>query len=112
MGRFVEACERIGLKVHPSKSMVMVLGGEEGVECEVCEDGMRLEYVPEFKYLGCVLDDSCTDEIECRRKVVSGRRVSGAIGYLVNARDLQLVGVLGSCKSHYSCLFLYTVVRQ
>ena len=35
----------------------MVLNGEEGLECEVCVDGIRLEYVLEFKYLGCILDE-------------------------------------------------------
>ena len=30
----------------------MVLGREEGLECEACVEGMRLEHVSEFKYLG------------------------------------------------------------
>ena len=46
--------------------------------------------VLEFKYLGCVLNESGIDEIKCSRKVESGRRVAGAIRSLVNARDLQL----------------------
>ena len=49
------------------------------LECEVCIDGKRLENVSEFKYLGCVLDKSGTNETECSRKVASGRRVTGAI---------------------------------
>ena len=49
-----------------------------------------LERVSEFKYLGCVLDESRTDEADCRRKVASGRRVAGPIRPLVNARSLQL----------------------
>ena len=40
----------------------MGLSGEEGLECEVCVDVMRLEHVSEFKYLGCVLDKSSGDE--------------------------------------------------
>ena len=40
--------------------------------------------------MGCVLDESSTDEEECIRKVASGRRVVGAIKRLVNARSLQL----------------------
>ena len=48
-----------------------------------------MEHVSEFKYLGCVLDESSTDEAECHRKVESGRRVAGAIRSLVNARGLQ-----------------------
>ena len=39
-----------------SKSKVIVLDEEEGLECEVSIDGICLEHVLEFKYLGCVLD--------------------------------------------------------
>ena len=44
----------------------------------------------EFKYLGCILNESGTDEGECSRKVASGRRVAGAIRSLVKSRSLQL----------------------
>ena len=40
----------------------MVLDGEEGLEY-VYVDGIHLEHISEFKYLGCILDSS--------RKVVS-----------------------------------------
>ena len=50
-------------------------------------NGIRLKHVSEFIYLGCVLDNSGTDGAE---KVVSGKRVAGAIRSLVNPRDLQL----------------------
>ena len=63
---------------------------EEGLVCEVNVNGIRLEQVLEFKYLGCVLDGSGTDEAECRRKVACRRRVAGAIRSLLNAMDLQL----------------------
>ena len=36
----------------------MVMNGEEGLECEVQVDGVHLEHVPKFKYLGCVLDEA------------------------------------------------------
>ena len=45
-------------------------------------------HVSEFKYLGCVLDKSGTHGAECSRKVVSRRRVAGAIRSLVNGKDL------------------------
>ena len=60
------------------------------LECEVHVDGVSLEHVSEFKYLGCVLDELDTDGAVCSRKVTSGRRVAGAIRSLVNARNLQL----------------------
>ena len=44
VGRFIEVF-RIGLKVNAGKSKVMLLSGEEGLECEVCVNGIRLEHV-------------------------------------------------------------------
>ena len=67
------------MKVKAGKSNVMVLNGEEGFEYEIHVDGILLEHVSEFKYLGCVLD-----EAEFNRKVASRRRVAGAIRSLVN----------------------------
>ena len=82
---------RRGMRFHNGgKRMEMVLGGEEGLECEVCLDEIHLEHVSEFKYLGCVLDESGTDEADCSRKMASGRRVAGVIRYLINGRSLQL----------------------
>ena len=68
-----------------------VLNGEEGLECEVCVDGIRLDHVSEFKYLGCVLDESGTDKGECSRKVASGRKIAGAVRSLANCRSFELV---------------------
>ena len=65
---------------------MMILNGEQGLECEVIV--IRLEQVSEFKYLRCVLDESGTDEAECRWKGVSGRRVAGAIRFIVNTWSL------------------------
>ena len=42
----------------------------------------------QFKYLGCVLDESGTDVSECSWKVASAKRIAGAIRSLVNYRDL------------------------
>ena len=89
-GMVAEVCRRRGLKVNASKRKVMVLNGEEGLECEVHVNGIRLEHISEFKYLGCVLDESGRDGPECSKKVASRRRGAGTIRSLVNARDLQL----------------------
>ena len=37
VGRFIEVCRR-SLKVNAGKSKMKGLGGEEGLECEVCID--------------------------------------------------------------------------
>ena len=46
---FAEVCRRRGLNVNSGKSKVMVLNGEEGLECKVHEYGIRLEHVSELK---------------------------------------------------------------
>ena len=61
VGWFVEVCGSGGLKVNAGKNKLMVLNGEEVLGCEVYVDGIRLEHVSEFKYLGCVLDESGID---------------------------------------------------
>ena len=68
MGHFVEVCGRRGLKVNADKSKVMELDGEERLEREICVDGIRLENASEFKYLGCVFDESGAGEAECSRR--------------------------------------------
>ena len=77
-GWFAEVCRRRGLKVNVGKSKMLVLNGEEGLECEVHVDGIHLEHVSKFKYLGYVLDESGTEGTECSRKMASRRRVAGA----------------------------------
>ena len=67
VGCVVEECWRRGLKVSEGKSKMMMLNGEEELGSEVHIDGICLEHVSEFKYLGCILDESHTDEAECSR---------------------------------------------
>ena len=105
VGQFAE------VKVIAGKSKVMVLKGEEGLECEVHVDGIRSKHVSEFKYLGCVLDKSGTDGAECNRKVASGRMVEGGIRSLVNV-GIYSLSVLEFCMRHCLCLFLHMAVRK
>ena len=100
-------CRSIGLKVNAGKSNVMVLNGEERLECQVHINGVCLEHVSEFKYLGCVLDKLRIDMAECSRKVVSGRRVAGAIRSLVNVRDLQIECAIVLHETLFIPIFMY-----
>ena len=105
MGRFFEVCRRRGLKVSAGKRKVMVLNGEEGLECEFRVDGMRLEHVVGFKYLRCALGISGVVEAECRRKVVTG--LQGAVRSLVKSRDLQLEFARVLLESSIVSVFMY-----
>ena len=39
VGRFIKVYMRRGLKVNVGKSKVILIGREEGLECEVCANG-------------------------------------------------------------------------
>ena len=62
------------------------------MKCEILTDRTQLEQVSEFKYLGCVLDESGTDGDECHKKVANERKVANAIRSLGNSRKMQLKG--------------------
>ena len=47
---FVKVCRR-GLKINADKRKVIMLHGEEGMECEINVNGPKLKEVSEFKYL-------------------------------------------------------------
>ena len=74
LGRFTEVYRSKGLKINTGKSKVMVLNGEEGLECEVHVNGIRLEYVSEFKYLGCVLN-----QVQIQQNVVGKWLIGGQL---------------------------------
>ena len=65
-----------------------------------------MEHVSEFKYLGCILEESDTDDVDCSRKVTSGRRVTGAIRSLVNPRNLKLECARVLHESAGSCSYV------
>ena len=51
-------------------------------------DGVQLEQVSDFEYLGCLLDELVAD-VKCHRKVVNGRKFANTISFLVHARVLH-----------------------
>ena len=99
MGRFAEVCKRRGMKVKEGKNKVLLLVGEEGLECEVCVKG----------YMSWNLNTWDVFWMNYRWQSVVGRWQVG--------RGLQvLLGLwlmLGVCSlSDCWYLFLCMVVRQ
>ena len=47
---------------------MMILNEEEELKYEVHVDGIHSQHVSKFIYLGCVLDESGADGMECSRK--------------------------------------------
>ena len=97
-------CRGRDLRVNAGKSKVMLLGGEEELECEVCVNSICLEHVSEFKYL-----------VQMRQNVVGRWRVGGGFQVVLGLwlmLEVCNLCVLGSCMSLCLCLFLRMVVRQ
>ena len=82
----------------------MVLN-EVGLECEVHVDRICLDQVSEFKYLGCILDESGTDGAEFSRKVVM-REVSRQGRTSRQKRFVYLPNVVVSLSLSLSQVFL------
>ena len=66
VGWFVEVCRLRGLKINAGESKVMVINGEDGLECEVHVNGVRLEHLSEFKYR----DVFWTNQVQMERNAV------------------------------------------
>ena len=59
-------CVGKGLKINAGKCKVMVLGREEGLECEDCINKICLEHVLELKYL----DVFWMNHVQMRQSIV------------------------------------------
>ena len=61
----------------------------EGLVCRVRLDGKKSTHASEFKFMGCSLDESGTDEGEQCRKGSSWREATSEIGSREGATSLQ-----------------------
>ena len=111
VGWFAEVFRRKGLKINAGKSKVMVLNGEEGLECEVYINGIRLEHVSEFKYFGCFW----VNQVQTGQNVVGRWQVGGELQVPLGPKLILWIcslSVLESCIRHCLYLFLCMAVRQ
>ena len=111
VGRFFDWCRRRELKVNAGKINVMVMNGEEVLECDVHLEGLRLEHVSKFKYLECVLDEVGTDGKNVVGRWQVGRGWQVPIGSLLMLWICRL-SVLESYIKHCLYMFLRMIVRQ
>ena len=78
-GTFVE-CGRRGLKIKAYKSRVKLLGGKEGLECEIHVDGTRLEQVSDQNSNICGV--FWMNEVQVLQSVIVRWRVGGKLQVL------------------------------
>ena len=106
VNEFSDVCSRRKLKVNAGKSKVMVferkvreridfenpyrLVSEVPLETAVEMNGMVMEEVREFKYLGSVFSKHGTVEAEVRERAMQGRKVVGAVGSVMKGRCVSM----------------------
>ena len=79
VGHFVEVCRRRGLKVNEGKNKVMVLGGEEGVECEVTCMGGDWRMRHNFS----ICDVFWMNQVQMKQSVLGRWQVGGGLHLLL-----------------------------
>ena len=88
-----------------------MLGGKEGLECEVLVNGTQLEYVSEFNTY-CVF---WMNKLKMMPNVVGKSRVRGKLRVVSDFWGILGVcnlSVRGYCMRHYLCLFFCRLVKQ
>lgn len=87
---FGRACKWVDFKVNVDKNKMMMVG-EESLGFEITLDDERLKHIFELKYSGHMFDEKGKEEAECKRKVINGRKVYGAIESLMKAKERSIV---------------------
>ena len=99
VGCFIEMCRRRSLKINAGKSKVIMLSGEEGLECEVYVDGICLEQSRNLN----TWDMFWMNQVLMRQSVVGRRQVGGLLQVLLGLwlmLGICTSSVLVSCMSH------------
>ena len=68
MSSLNEKCKEYGMAINAKKTMVMVMGTKTDTKCDIKIDGLTLEQVKKYKYLGSWIteDVRCDTEINTR----------------------------------------------
>ena len=90
VNEFGRVCTKRNLKVNANKSKVMVFERNEATECGVMLDGVEMENVRVFKYLGSVLSKDGSLEEEVRERVQQGRKVAGSLKAVIRNRAVSM----------------------
>ena len=106
MDRLVKAAEPMGLRVNIGKTKTMVFG-RETVEREIKVNGIAVECVQEFVYLGSLLtwDNDCSREI--RRRIAQATGAMAGFNNVWNSKKIKLTVKLQVVRSCIFSILLY-----
>ena len=65
--------EEYGMKINLKKTKVMRISRKEGSKITINIDGVKLEQVKQFNYLGSTITEDCKSNSEIRRRIILGK---------------------------------------
>ena len=89
INKVVDYSEASGLTINSTKTKVIVFS-KKPVKCCIKVNEMELEQVSSVKYLGTILDDSCTSKKEVRSRIEQARLTLMRMKNLFTRRELSL----------------------
>jgi exonuclease III len=94
--RLEEACKAYGMKVNAKKTKAMSVGSEEDIVLHI--DGVRVEQVSSFKYLGSLLTEDWRCEKDVRARIgIAKEAFTRMKRVLCGSLDLELRKRLAKC---------------
>ena len=99
VNEFGTVCKKRNLAVNTNKSKVVVFERGEATECTVRLDGVDMENVKVFKYLGSVMSKDGSLGEEVLGRVQQGRRVVGSLKAVMRNREVSMEVKKSLCDS-------------
>lgn len=74
------------MKLNVEKTKVMLIGGRSNNKIKLSADGISIEQVTEFKYLGVMLDDQLKFDVQVDYAVTKARKAFSKVSMLIRGR--------------------------
>ena len=73
MDKLNKTSEEYGMKINLKKTKVMRISRKEGSKITIKIDGVKLEQVKQFSYLGSTITEDCKSHSKIRRRIILGK---------------------------------------
>ena len=103
-----EASKKRNVNINMEETKIMILGGEESIEMEV--EGIKLEQVRSFKYLGVQIKNNGKQEAEINKRISTAMKIY----YALKRNFLKMIAIakktkLKVYKAIFCSIFTYGV---
>mgnify|MGYP003416914146 FL=1 len=86
MNRLNETSGEYGMKINIAKTKVMRISRTGGKSVDITVNGVKLEQVKQYCYLGSMIAEDCKCQIEIRRRIAMGKEAFNKRGELLRGK--------------------------